>query len=121
MAKAKREPIVGVQLESRKIFFLREMYVMLDLAALYRVTTSHLNRALQRNRNRFPEDFMFQLNREEIDALRFHIGMSKSTGRGGRRYAPYAFTEQGVAMLYTSCVASEPYRLTLPQCGPSCA
>src|SRR5438270_10040509 len=70
-----------------------------DLAALYRVTTSQLNRAVQRNRNRFPEDFIFQLNREEIDALRFHIGMSKSKGRGGRRYPPYAFTEQGVAML----------------------
>ena len=75
-----------------------------DLAALYRVTTSHLNRAVQRNRNRFPEDFMFQLNQEEIDALRFHIGMSKR--RGGRRYAPYAFTEQGVAML-SSVLRSE--------------
>ena len=77
------------------------MNVMLDadLAALYRVTTSQLNRAVQRNRDRFPEDFMFQLNREEIEALRFHIGMSKREGRGGRRYAPYAFTEQGIAML----------------------
>jgi hypothetical protein len=101
MAKAQRERVVAVQLVSRKIFFLREMYVMLDsdLAELYRVTTSHLNRAVQRNRDRFPEDFMFQLNREEIDALRFHIGMSKRKGRGGRRYIPYAFTEQGVAML----------------------
>jgi len=77
-----------------------------DLAALYRVTTAHLNRAVQRNRNRFPEDFMFQLNRGEIDALRFHIGMSKREGRGGRRYAPYAFTEQGVAML-SSVLRSE--------------
>ena len=101
MARAKRDRIVSVQLLSRKIFFLRKMNVMLDadLAALYRVTTSQLNRAVQRNRDRFPEDFMFQLNREEIEALRFHIGMSKREGRGGRRYAPYAFTEQGIAML----------------------
>jgi hypothetical protein len=108
MVKAKRERNVSVQLVSRKIFFLREMHMMLDadLAALYRVTTSQLNRAVQRNRNRFPEDFMFQLNREEIDALRFHIGMSKRKGRGGRRYAPYAFTEQGVAML-SSVLRSE--------------
>src|SRR6266403_1926929 len=108
MAKAQRERNVSVQLVSRKIFFLREMHVMLDadLAALYRVTTSQLNRAVQRNRARFPEDFMFQLNREEIDALRFHIGMSKRKGRGGRRYAPYAFTEQGVAML-SSVLRSE--------------
>ena len=100
MAKAKRERVVGVQLVSRKIVFLREMHVMLDadLAALYRVTTSQLNRAVQRNRNRFPEDFKFQLNREEIEALSFHIGMSKRKGRGGRRYAPYAFTAQGVAI-----------------------
>ena len=108
MANAKREQIVTVQLVSRKIFFLREIYVMLDadLAALYCVTTSHLNRAVQRNRDRFPEDFMFQLNQEEIDALRCHIGMSKRKGRGGRRYAPYAFTEQGVAML-SSVLRSE--------------
>src|SRR6267378_3716663 len=108
MAKAQRERNVSVQLVSRKIFFLREMHVMLDadLAVLYRVTTSQLNRAVQRNRARFPEDFMFQLNREEIDALRFHIGMSKRKGRGGRRYAPYAFTEQGVAML-SSVLRSE--------------
>src|SRR6266403_892114 len=108
MVRAKRERIVNIQLVSRKIFFLRQMYVMLDadLAALYRVTTSHLNRAMQRNRNRFPEDFMFQMNREEIEALRFHIGMSKREGRGGRRYAPYAFTEQGVAML-SSVLRSE--------------
>jgi hypothetical protein len=105
MAKAKRERVVGVQLVSRKIVFLREMHVMLDadLAALYRVTTSQSNRAVQRNRNRFPEDFKFQLNREEIEALRFHIGMSKRKGRGGRRYAPYVFTAQG-----------EPCRSTLP-------
>jgi hypothetical protein len=49
--------------------------------------------------DRFPQDFMFQLTREEANVLRFQIGMSKPSGRGGRRYLPYAFTEQGVAML----------------------
>jgi hypothetical protein len=108
MASAKLKRSGTVQLVSRKIFLIRDMYVMLDadLAALYRVTTSNLNRAVQRNRNRFPEDFMFQLKREEIEALRFHIGMSKTEGRGGRRYAPYAFSEQGVAML-SSVLRSE--------------
>jgi hypothetical protein len=108
MVTAKREQTVSIQLVSRKIYFLREMHVMLDadLATLYRVTTSQLNRAVQRNRNRFPDDFMFQLNRDEIEALRCHTGMSKREGRGGRRYAPYAFTEQGVAML-SSVLRSE--------------
>src|SRR5712671_6377178 len=121
MAKPKRERNVSVQLVSRKIFFLREMYVMLDadLAALYRVTTSQLNRAVQRNRARFPEDFMFQLNREEIDALRFHIGMSKRKGRGGRRYAHTPSLSKGSPCSPASYAASEPYKLTLPSCGPS--
>lgn len=70
-----------------------------DLAELYEVTTFNLNKAVKRNFVRFPEDFMFQLREEEFTALRFQIGMSKQTGRGGRRYLPYAFTEQGVAML----------------------
>jgi hypothetical protein len=68
-----------------------------DLAALYGVSTGNLNRAVQRNRDRFPEDFMFRLTADEFDGLSFHFGISNS--RGGRRYRPYAFTEQGVAML----------------------
>ena len=68
-----------------------------DLAKLYRVETKNLNKAVQRNPRRFPGDCMFQLTSEEFDALRFQIGTSK--GRGGRRTPPYAFTEQGVAML----------------------
>ncbi len=63
--------------------------------------TFNLNKALRRNIDRFPEDFMFQLNKEEADALRFQIGLSKTEGRGGRLYLPYVFTEQGVAMLST--------------------
>ena len=83
-----------------KILMVRGHKVMLDsdLAILYGVTTFNLNRAVKRNLSRFPEDFMFQLNTEEFNSLRFQIGISKK-GRGGRRYLPYAFTEQGVAML----------------------
>lgn len=68
-----------------------------DLAALYQVETKLLNRAVKRNIKRFPPDFMFRLNSEESDSLRFQFGTSKA--RGGRRYRPYVFTEQGVAML----------------------
>ena len=69
-----------------------------DLAELYEVPTYRLNEAVKRNRRRFPSDFMFQLNKKEAEALRSQFAISK-TGRGGRRYLPYAFTEQGVAML----------------------
>jgi hypothetical protein len=65
---------------------------------LYGVETKVLNRAVKRNLQRFPLDFMFQLTVEEADVLRCQIGASKK-GRGGRRYFPYVFTEQGVAML----------------------
>jgi len=68
-----------------------------DLAQLYGVTTGNLNKAVNRNRHRFPSDFMFQLTAEEAKRLIFQFGISKS--RGGRRHMPYAFTEQGVAML----------------------
>jgi hypothetical protein len=71
-----------------------------DLAALYQVTTGNLNKAVHRKHDRFPDDFMFQLSPAEADSLRFQIGRSKdSTARGGRRFCPYAFTEQGIAML----------------------
>jgi hypothetical protein len=70
------------------------------LAALYGVTTKRLNEQVRRNRARFPEDFMFQLTAEEVASLRSQFATSNK-GRGGRRYAPYAFTEQGVAMLST--------------------
>jgi hypothetical protein len=82
------------------IFFIRAEKVMLDsdLAALYEVETKTLNRAVKRNIARFPDDFMFQLTPTEEVLLRRQIGTSKGTP-GGRRYLPYAFTEQGVAML----------------------
>jgi hypothetical protein len=66
---------------------------------LYGVETFNLNKAVKRNKERFPGDFMFQLTRKETEALTFQIGMSKTAGRGGRRTLPYVFTEQGVAML----------------------
>ena len=69
-----------------------------DLAALYGVETKVLLQAVKRNLDRFPEDFMFQLNADEWNVLRSQ-NVTSNTGRGGRRYAPYAFTEQGVAML----------------------
>jgi hypothetical protein len=69
-----------------------------DLARLYEVETKTLNRAVKRNLQRFPQDFMFQLTEDEADALRYQIGTSNK-GRGGRRYLPFVFTEQGVAML----------------------
>jgi ORF6N domain len=84
---------------ARLVFFVRGEKVMLDtdLAQLYRVTTGNLNKAVKRNQARFPGDFMFQLTEKETDSLIFQLGRSK--GRGGRRHRPYAFTEQGVAML----------------------
>jgi ORF6N domain len=84
---------------AQAIHFLRGQKVMLDfdLAALYGVATGNLNKAVKRNPDRFPADFMFRLRMEEFDPLLFHFGISKS--RGGRRHLPYAFTEQGVAML----------------------
>ncbi len=68
------------------------------MAKLYEVETKNLNKVVRRNMGRFPEDFMFQLTIEEADALRLQSGTSKE-GRGGRRYLPLVFTEQGVAML----------------------
>ncbi|HKC62492.1 MAG TPA: ORF6N domain-containing protein [Pyrinomonadaceae bacterium] len=89
-----------VALIERRIYLIRGKKVMIDsdLAELYGVPTYRLNEAVKRNRKRFPEDFMFQLTKEEAESLTSQFAMSK-TGRGGRRTRPYAFTEQGVAML----------------------
>ncbi|MCI0613150.1 ORF6N domain-containing protein, partial [bacterium] len=88
------------QIESR-IYHIRGHKVMLDtdLGWLYGVETRALIQAVKRNTERFPEDFMFQLSQEEFDLLRSQSVISNPKGRGGRRYLPYAFTEQGVAML----------------------
>ena len=83
----------------QRILTIRGHRVMLDvdLAELYGVATKRLNEAVRRNAARFPEDFMFQLAAGEAESLRSQF--ATSNGRGGRRYLPYAFTEQGVAML----------------------
>ena len=95
------------------VHVLRHEKVLLDsdLAELYGVTTGNLNKAVHRNLDRFPDDFMFQLTEDEMEILISQIAISKtaetslifqsgrSKGRGGRRHLPYAFTEQGVAML----------------------
>ena len=84
------------------IYTFRGRQVMLDsdLAMLYQVTTSNLNKAMKRNIARFPERFCFQLTENEYENLRFQNGISSLTNNyGGRRYIPYVFTEQGIAML----------------------
>ena len=90
--------IIPQEIINSKIFIIRGMKVMLDmdLAALYGVETKMLKRAVKRNIERFPEDFMFKLIEKEFDNLRCQFGTSSW---GGLRYLPYAFTENGVAML----------------------
>ena len=89
------------------IYEIRGYKVMLDsdLAKLYGVETFNLNKAVKRNLSRFPKDFMFQLTKDEYNSLIFQSGISNSK-RGGRRFMPYVFTEQGVAML-SSVLQSE--------------
>jgi hypothetical protein len=97
---SRQESIVPVARIEHAILLLRGRKVMLDsdLAELYGVPTRRLNEQVRRNFERFPSDFMFQLTPEEAMVLRSQFATSKK-GRGGRRYAPLVFTEQGVAML----------------------
>lgn len=87
---------------AQRILLIRGQKVMLDadLAELYDVPTKRFNEQVKRNIDRFPADFMFQLTDEEHEALRSQFATS-NTGRGGRRYAPYAFTEHGAIMAAT--------------------
>jgi hypothetical protein len=91
----------------RKIFFIRSQSVIIDfhLANLYGVSTKRLKEQVRRNYKRFPSDFMFELTTDEYEDLRSQFATS-NLGRGGRRYLPYAFTEQGIAML-SSVLKSE--------------
>jgi len=91
--------IIPVERIASRIYLIRGEKVMLDsdLAELYGVETGALVRAVKRNNKRFPEDFSFQLSDHEFENLRCQTGTSSRWG--GRRYPPYAFTEQGVAML----------------------
>ncbi|MEW6007170.1 MAG: ORF6N domain-containing protein [bacterium] len=93
-----KDSLVPIERIECKILVIRNKKVMLDkdLAELYGVKTSALKRQVKRNIERFPEDFMFQLTREELENLRCHFGTSSW---GGIRHLPYAFTEQGIAML----------------------
>ncbi len=97
---ASNPTVIPTERIERSILLVRGHKVLLDsgLADLYGVETRVLVQAVRRNRNRFPDDFMFQLTKEEFADLKSQSVMS-SSGWGGRRYPPYAFTEQGVAML----------------------
>ncbi|MEQ1675216.1 MAG: ORF6N domain-containing protein [Chitinophagaceae bacterium] len=101
MAKTAKAMLLPEELVLNKIYFIRGQKVMIDrdLATLYGVTTGNLNLAVKRNKERFPGDFMFQLTSEEVETLILQFAISKNEGRGGARRPPYAFTEQGVAML----------------------
>ncbi|EHM7981285.1 MULTISPECIES: ORF6N domain-containing protein [Bacteroidota] len=96
------KPAISPKEIKNLIYTIRDKQVMLDsdLAVLYQVETKNLNKAVKRNIDRFPEKFCFQLTVEEVDFLRFQFGTS-NVGRGGRRYLPYVFGEQGIAMLST--------------------
>jgi hypothetical protein len=91
--------IIPAERIERLIYVIRGRKVILDqdLAMLYGVETKNFNKAAGRNKERFPEDFAFQLTKEEWNALRFQFGTS-NVGRGGRRYLPFVFTEHGVVM-----------------------
>lgn len=93
------KPTISTMEIRNLIYSIRGKQVMLDsdLASLYEVETKNLNKAVKRNIERFPASFCFQLTEEEVENLRFQIGTS-SLSYGGRRYLPYVFTEQGVAM-----------------------
>lgn len=107
----KMDELIPIERIESKIYVLRKQKVILDfhLAELYGVETAQLKRQVRRNAKRFPGDFMFQLSRDEYNSLLLQIGIldqgkplrcqNGTSKRGGRRYLPYAFTEQGVAML----------------------
>ena len=103
MAEDKNHVIVNNKDIKNMIYTFRDQQVMVDsdLARLYQVTTGNLNKAVKRNLSRFPEHFCFQLTEHEYKNLRFQNGSSSSNNNnyGGRRYMPYVFTEQGIAML----------------------
>ena len=100
MAKATKAMIIPDELVMNKIYLIRGQKVMLDrdLAELYGTETKVLKQAVKRNIDRFPDDFIFELTQKEFESLRSQI-VTSNKGRGGARYLPLAFTEQGVSML----------------------
>jgi len=110
MTKQKSLEIIPSERIIGKIYYIRGMKVMFDrdLAELYGVEVRSLNQAVKRNKKRFPDDFVFQLDKREFELLKYHFGTSKNenlksqtviSSWGGARSLPYVFTEQGVAML----------------------
>ena len=100
----------------QKIYTIREKQVILDsdIAKLYEVETRRINEAVKRNLKRFPTEFCFQLKEEEYDFLRSQFAILKTQGRGQhRKYLPYAFTEQGVAMLSTVLHSDKAIRVSI--------
>jgi len=97
------------------IYKIRDQKVMMDadLAELYGVPTKRLNEQVKRNLDRFPPDFMFQLTDKEWDDLKSQIATSSGKGWGGRRIAPYMFTEQGVAMLSSVLNSSQAIQVNI--------
>ncbi len=121
-----KQLILSEQFIENKIYFIRGKKVMLDrdLAEMYGVTTGNLNKAVKRNLNRFPEEFVFQLTKEELRNLIFQIGISKkdrinlkfqfgTSSWGGTRKLPYAFTEHGVPMLATVIRSERADKITI--------
>jgi hypothetical protein len=106
---------MSVQVIERRIYVIRGQKVMLDsdLAALYQVGTGALNQAVKRNRERFPEDFMFQLTAEELENWKSQIVISNPAARMGLRKRPYAFTEHGVTMLASVLRSGRAVRMSL--------
>ena len=112
MPEKESKSLVPDEVISSKIYFIRDKNVMLDkdLAELYCVETRVLNQAVQRNKERFPEDFMFQLSEDEHEIL---ISQFVTSSWGGTRKMPYAFTEQGVAMLSSVLRSKQAIRVNI--------
>ncbi len=105
--------ILADEVITTKIYLLRGRKIMLDrdLAELYGVETKVLKQAVRRNTERFPEDFMFEMNKEEFENWRSQIVTSNEGDKKGLRYAPFCFTEQGVTML--SCILNSKRAITI--------
>lgn len=101
MTKTETAIAIPEEVVMNKIYVVRGQKVMVDrdLAKLYGVETKQLKRQVNRNIIRFPDDFMFEMNKDEFENWRSQFGTSNSSDTMGLRYAPYVFTEQGVAML----------------------
>lgn len=101
MQQSQNKLMISDEIVMSKIYFIRGQKVMLDrdLAELYQVETKQLKRQVNRNIERFPDDFMFEMTKVEFENWRSQFGTSNSSDKMGLRYAPYVFTEQGVAML----------------------